>query len=48
MRGRSIRLTILILAILAISIASLAFSEINIDTCPGSPRSSGAAPAPSG
>ena len=37
MRGRSIRLTILILAILAISIASLAFSEINIDI-PGFPE----------
>lgn len=37
MRGRSIRLTILILAILAISITSLAFSEINIDI-PGFPE----------
>ena len=37
MRGRSIRLTILILAILAISIASLAFSEININI-PGFPE----------
>ncbi len=37
MRGRSIRLTILILAILAISVASLAFSEINIDI-PGFPE----------
>ena len=37
MRGRSIRLTILILAIFAISIASLAFSEINIDI-PGFPE----------
>ncbi len=37
MRGRSIRLTILILAIVAISIASLAFSEINIDI-PGFPE----------
>ena len=37
MRGRSIRLTILILAILSISIASLAFSEININL-PGFPE----------
>ena len=37
MRGRSIRLTILILAILGLSIASLAFSEINIDI-PGFPE----------
>lgn len=37
MRGRSIRLTILILAIFVISIASLAFSEINIDI-PGFPE----------
>ena len=37
MRGRSIRLTILILAIMGLSIASLAFSEINIDI-PGFPE----------
>ena len=37
MRGRSIRLTILIIAILAVSVASLAFSEINIDI-PGFPE----------
>ncbi len=36
MRGRSIRLTILILVILALSLVSLAFSEINIDL-PGFP-----------
>lgn len=37
MRGRSIRLSILILAILAISVASLAFYEINLDI-PGLPE----------
>ena len=36
MRGRSIRLTILIVVILALSLVSLAFSEINIDL-PGLP-----------
>ena len=37
MRGRSIRLTILIVVILALSMASLGFSEINIDI-PGLPE----------
>ncbi|MDA0733067.1 MAG: protein translocase subunit SecD [Chloroflexi bacterium] len=46
MRGRSIRLSILILVILAISVASLAFYEINIDI-PGFPelRRGGSGPA---
>jgi preprotein translocase subunit SecD len=45
MRGRSIRLSVLILAILALSVAALAFPEINIDL-PGFPalRRGGAGP----
>ena len=46
MRGRSIRLSILILVILAISVTSLAFYEINLDV-PGFPelRRGGSGPA---
>jgi preprotein translocase subunit SecD len=47
MRGRSIRQSILILVILAIAVASLAFYEINIDL-PGLPRFSRNGSGPAG